>query len=270
MPNAGTVGPISYGFQQNQSLSFTPNAASTFNPAEYSIEIVFSFNTTSGYRKIIDFANLSQDAGLYVLSRDLNFYAAGPNQTSTDLPFVDFGPARVILTRTAATGEMMGYVNGQRKITFIDSAEEGVFTQPTKIVNFFRDDGDRDEASAGAVSLIRIYSTAMSPSQAASLGSPSVITPPPLVDTIKPAFTVTSTVPKITKGSKVTVTGNASDNVGVTRVRYRVNKGRFLNASGTTRWRFTANLKKGKNLITIVVTDSSGNSRSRTLSVKRK
>jgi Bacterial Ig domain len=271
VPNAGTVGPTSYAFQQNQGLSFTPNAASTFNPAEYSIEMVFSFNTTSGYRKIIDFADLSQDTGLHVLSRNLNFYGTSPAQTGTGLPFVDFGPARVILTRAAATGEMVGYVNGQPKITFIDGTGKGVFNQPSKIVNFFRDNGDGGETSVGAVSLIRIYATAMSATQAAALGSAPVITPPPPpVDKTKPTFNVTSVVPKVTKRSKVTISGNASDNVGVTKVRYRVNKGKFVNASGTTNWRFTANLKKGKNLLTIVVTDSSGNSLSRTLSVRRK
>ena len=271
VPNAGTVGPTSYGFQKNQGLSFTPNAASTFNPAEYSIEIVFSFNTTSSYNKIIDFADLSEETGLHVYSRNLNFYGTSPNQTGTGLPFVDYGPARVILTRTAATGQMVGYVNGQPKITFIDDTGKGVFTRPNKIINFFRDNGDRSEASIGAVSLIRIYSTAMSATQAANLGTPPVITPPPpAVDTVKPAFNVTSRVPKITAKSRVSFSGNASDNVGVTSVRYRVNNSKFLNAKGTTSWAFTANLKKGKNKIIITVTDASGNNSSGVLNVRRK
>lgn len=271
VPNAGSVGPTSYGFQQNQGLSFTPNATSTFNQANYSIEMVFSFNTTSGYRKIIDFSDLSQDTGLHVLSRNLNFYGTSPNQTGTGLPFVDFGPARVILTRNSATGEMVGYVNGQPKITFIDGTGKGVFNQPSKIINFFRDNADGGEASVGAVSLIRIYSSAMSATQAATLGAAPVITPPPPpADTTKPAFTVTSMVPKVTKRSKVTFSGNASDNVGVTSVRYRVNKGKLLNARGTTAWTFNATLKKGKNVITITVTDASGNSISKVLSVRRK
>ena len=271
VPNAGTVGPTSYAFQKNQGLSFTPNAASTFNPAEYSIEMVFSFNTTLYYRKIIDFSDLSQETGLHVLSRNLNFFGTSPNQTGTGLPFVDYGPARVILTRIAATGQMIGYVNGQPKITFTDGSSKGVFDQPSKIINFFRDNNDGPEASVGAVSLIRIYSTAMSATQAANLGGAPVITPPPPpADTIKPAFNVTSNVPKITKRSKVTISGNASDNVGVTSVRYRVNNGKFSNARGTTNWAFTTKLKKGKNKIVITVTDASGNSLSRTLSVRRK
>jgi Bacterial Ig domain len=274
VPNAGTVGPTSYGFQQNQGLSFTPNATSTFNPAEYSIEIVFSFNTTSGYRKIIDFADLSQDTGLHVYNRNLNFYGTSPSQDGTGLPFVNFGPARVILTRTAATGQMIGYVNGQEKINFIDSTGKGVFTRPNKIINFFRDNGDGGEASVGAVSLIRIYSTPISPTQAANLGPAPTIVPPPLapptVDTTKPTFIVTSLIPKATKAARLNLSGEASDNVGVSSVRFRVNNGAFQNAKGTNRWSLSTKLRKGKNTITIVVTDTSGNSSSVAFSVKRK
>ncbi len=66
-------------------------------------------------------------------------------------------------------------------------------------------------------------------------------------------------VPKSTSSSKLTLRGSASDTNGVAQVRYRVGKGAFLAASGTTSWTFKAKLKPGKNTIEIVTVDTVGN-----------
>jgi len=66
-------------------------------------------------------------------------------------------------------------------------------------------------------------------------------------------------VPKSTSSSKVTLKGSAADASGVAQVRFRVGKGAFQSASGTTAWTFKAKLKPGKNTIEIVMVDAVGN-----------
>jgi len=46
---------------------------------------------------------------------------------------------------------------------------------------------------------------------------------------------------------------------GVAEVRYRVGKGAFKAAKGTTSWKLSAKLKPGKNVIEIVTEDAAGN-----------
>ena len=70
---------------------------------------------------------------------------------------------------------------------------------------------------------------------------------------------VTGKVPKSVSGGKVTIKGTAVDAGGVAQIRYRVGKGAFQTAVGTTAWTFKAKLKPGKNTIEIVVVDAFGN-----------
>jgi sugar lactone lactonase YvrE len=71
--------------------------------------------------------------------------------------------------------------------------------------------------------------------------------------------TVKGKVPKKTTDRKVTLRGRASDTGGIAEIRYRIGKGAYRIASGTTDWKFSAKLKPGKNKIEIVVVDSVGN-----------
>jgi len=62
-----------------------------------------------------------------------------------------------------------------------------------------------------------------------------------------------------TAGTKYTVKGKAEGDV--TSVTYRVgSKGPYKKAIGTTSWRFTAKLKPGKNIITVIVHGPGGDS----------
>jgi hypothetical protein len=78
-------------------------------------------------------------------------------------------------------------------------------------------------------------------------------------DETSPLLVLTTVVPKSTKAKKLTLTGTASDAFGVALVQFKVNAGPLKAATGTTAWQIKAPLKKGKNKITIFVTDSVGN-----------
>jgi len=70
---------------------------------------------------------------------------------------------------------------------------------------------------------------------------------------------ITSRVPRTTTRATLVLKGTASDTSGVKEVRFRVGRGAFRKASGTTKWRFKARLKPGKNKIEIVTVDATGN-----------
>lgn len=90
-------------------------------------------------------------------------------------------------------------------------------------------------------------------------------------DLTGPALTVKTKVPRTTTRSRLRISGVAQDPAGVAFVRYRVGKGSFRNAGGTTSWRFTAPLGKGKNIIEITASDTLGNtSATKRLRVTRK
>lgn len=89
-------------------------------------------------------------------------------------------------------------------------------------------------------------------------------------DITKPLLTLTGTVPKKTTKKNVVIKGTASDTYGISKVQYRIGTGVLKTASGTTSWQFAAPLKKGKNTITIIATDSVGNvSLSKVVKIKR-
>ena len=76
-------------------------------------------------------------------------------------------------------------------------------------------------------------------------------------DATPPLLAVTAPA-KVTKKPKITVKGTASDTYGISKVEYRIGKGPFKLATGTTVWSFRVNLKKGKNTITVIATDVDG------------
>jgi len=160
-PNGGVLNLTNYSFAANQGLSLSNALPSSV----YTIDTMFSFALTTGYRKIIDFSNLTADAGLYNLTGALEFYpvvAGGvtiiPNQMQ-----------RVTLTRDNA-GLVNGYVNGVLQISFTDSTL-AVFGQANTIGKFFIDDftTSQGEASAGVVDYIAVYNTALAAAEVANL-----------------------------------------------------------------------------------------------------
>ncbi len=151
----GTLGPTGYSFAANQGLSIA-NASIT---NVYTIDIGFSFQTLSGYQKIIDFKDLASDAGLYTLNTSLSYF---PNTSSPGL----FTPNTIVAVRLSrnAAGLVQGYVNGALAISFDDSvnAPSNTAIFNPAVMRFFHDDnptGQR-EAAAGFVDYIRVYDVA--------------------------------------------------------------------------------------------------------------
>lgn len=175
--NGGTVGSGVYNFGANQGLTFTDTA---FDPTNYTIELNFSFQTLSSWKKIIDFANLGADQGLYSLNSSLQFYNVA---TSSTTDFTANTPVDIVLTRSSATSLVTGYVNGISVLSFTDSGNIAVAGTAGSPVIFFTDDHNtsQNEASAGAANWIRLYNQPLSSAEVLKLyqtGSPAMVPEP--------------------------------------------------------------------------------------------
>ncbi len=153
----GTLSLTNYSFAAGQGLSLSSGLPSA---GDYSIVADFSFASTSGYRKIVDFKTQTSDSGLYNLSTALNFF---PVITGTAGAFAANVTASMALTRDGTSNQVTGYVNGVQQITFTDGSSLAVFTGANSEIRFFIDDEatSGSEASAGVVERIRIYNGAL-------------------------------------------------------------------------------------------------------------
>lgn len=150
----GTLGATGYTFAAGQG----PNLSNAIPASNYSIEVGVALDDTSGYRKLIDFKNLTDDNGLYNLDTSLDFFR-DPEIIGPAGAFANGVQVTVLLTRNGATGEVIGYVNGVQQFSFIDSAGDATFTAANNIIQFLIDDtqtGGR-EASGGFLDFVRIY-----------------------------------------------------------------------------------------------------------------
>ena len=164
--NGGVLNATDYSFDPNQGLTLSNALA---NPAEYSILLDFSFAILNGYRRILDFKNRASDSGLYNLSTAVSFFpvTSGPGVFAPDTP------VRLVITRDAATGLVNTYIDGSLQISFTDGLNLAVFDAGNTIMHFFIDDlSFPNEASAGRVSEIAIYDTALPAADVAVLGGP--------------------------------------------------------------------------------------------------
>ncbi len=90
-------------------------------------------------------------------------------------------------------------------------------------------------------------------------------------DTTAPSINITvpaASVNYSTSNSTVTVSGTASDSVGVTQVTWSNNRGGSGTASGTTAWSISSvALQSGSNTVTATARDSAGNTNAASISI---
>ena len=136
-----------YTFGAGQGL-LMDNVGVTDN---YTIELTFKFDDVTGYRKIIDFKNRTNDNGLYVYNGQLQFYGS-PASGGEFQPGQEY---RVRLERDSATQTVRAFINDQPAFEFTDANNDAVFESGT--ASFFVDDRSGGEQSSGAASRLRIW-----------------------------------------------------------------------------------------------------------------
>lgn len=160
--HGGSFGGGVYTFGANQGLTGS-NLLANFQ--QYSIEMLFRFDATSGYRKTIDYKNRSSDIGSYVLSGADNFY---PVASGTHAGFLSY--VHVVVTRDAGTNLFTSYVNGAQSLQFVDNSSHATFSAGGNVMTFFMDDfvTSQGEASSGQVDYIRLYDDVLTSQQVAA------------------------------------------------------------------------------------------------------
>lgn len=171
--HGGTITPVGYAFQPDQGLSL--NLALS-DPGVYTISISFRFESLFGFRRILEFADLESDRGLYAHDSRLAFY---DDDEGDDEVFEENVLTRVVITRDASR-RVEAYFNGISQFAFTDEDDAAVFSGPDQVAWFFRDDNAiSGESSAGLVNQIQVFDRTLTPEEVADLGGPNVLVPEP-------------------------------------------------------------------------------------------
>ncbi len=136
--------------------------ADLMGSSDYSIEAYFSFDDTSGWRRIIDTGDRSQDTGFYVLSGGLQLYPSGVGNGS----FLPHTYNHVILTFDGSTA--VAYLNGVAQST---QATDYYSLPASNVISLFLDNTAgpaQAEYSAGKIAWARFYNGALSTDEAMS------------------------------------------------------------------------------------------------------
>ncbi|MBS0660702.1 MAG: hypothetical protein JSR82_20980 [Verrucomicrobia bacterium] len=172
---AGTfVAGGGYDFEVGTGLALNaPASAGTFDGGNYSIVLHCRLDFDSGYRRLIDFKNLTTDDGVYYENGVLVFY---PVATGTGVvPAGSF--ATVALTRDGSTGEVKVYLNGSLELSFEDTGGIAVADAVlgSSVFHFFKDDAAfGGEESSGRVRQIQIFDRPLTPAEVVAVSVPAL------------------------------------------------------------------------------------------------
>jgi Concanavalin A-like lectin/glucanases superfamily len=135
----------------------------------YTFALLVNLDAVDGYRKLIDFDNLQQDAGWYVYEQSLYPYDLSDFDYSRQR--VQAGAWRQIVLTRGANGVVRGYVGG-KKIGRAGDPGKDEALGPDKVLYFLMDDGSTtSEESGGRVARLRIYDNALSREKIKHLGT---------------------------------------------------------------------------------------------------
>ena len=159
----GQITALGYVFAANQGLTFS---ARDFTPANYSIELSFKFDMTTGPRKIIDFHNLTADPGVYQQNGVVGF---SPVVNASVADIVPGTNVHLVLTLDGATNIVTAYVNGQQRFSFYDTQSLAAPPGFSNKLSFFADEMANSQASGGMANYVRIFNGALTANEVGAL-----------------------------------------------------------------------------------------------------
>jgi hypothetical protein len=171
--DGGVLGASGYTFNgttTNKGLSLS----SVFSAgASYSIAFEATIDNIGGFKKLVDFKNLSSENGFYNHAGAVNVY---PSSESAATYYSTGVSAFTVLTRDATTQAFAVYVNGALATSFSDASGITTFSGTNGIARFFEDDLlSPGEVPSGTVTYLATYNSALSADDVARL---SKYTPP--------------------------------------------------------------------------------------------
>jgi hypothetical protein len=175
------------GLGRHQVLSFPEGnglslaTAGLVDPTNNSVVVVFRFANTSGFRRILDFADGTSDTGLYNLGGRVMLYAGPETDASRDRVLSD-SYAQIALTNAAAPSgseQTTAYLNGVEVATARIS--KGFDLGPAGL-RFFKDNTSgpyTGEESSGAVSCILVYDGTLTADEVRQVAGNRALCPAP-------------------------------------------------------------------------------------------
>ena len=160
LPELGASKRTVYQFEANSGLQFDNKQAYGFLNGSFTIEIYFRLKELESWKRVLDFKNRKSDNGPYIYEGRLNFFnfATGEKAPVKPNEYVHY-----VFSRDVETHLIKMYVDGESKVEFRDPGDEAILDQD-QVLNFFQDDLiAKNEASSGAVALIRLYDRVMTP-----------------------------------------------------------------------------------------------------------
>ena len=148
-----------------------PDAVFTEN--DYSVAINFQFSEINSYRKILDFANMGSDQGLYY-NGSMRLYSAGQYGSTMVNPGTFY---TILLTRSGADDSTKAYIVNGNTLSLESEADDtgldfvSVLSGADRVLRFFHDDSTTasEFSVSGSVSQIRIWNGVVSISDLVSV-----------------------------------------------------------------------------------------------------
>jgi OmpA-OmpF porin, OOP family len=153
LPELEGMKKTAYQFERNCGLQFDNADAGGFIKDSYTIEVYFRFDKLNSWKRVIDFKNRKTDWGCYIFNGKLNFYNLLVSEKS---PVNENEYTHYVISRDGNTNTVKIYADGVSKIEFDDSQKHAAIDEDQKLNFFFDDLKVTDEASAGAVVMIKI------------------------------------------------------------------------------------------------------------------
>lgn len=163
LPELGSDQTWVYEFEKNSGLSFDNGAAHNLISKSYSIELYFKFSRLDSWKRVIDFKNRKTDSGAYIYNGKVNFYKL---KVSEQAPIRPDEYTHYIITRDSSTSMVWIYADGLPLLSFEDYADLAI-PDNDQLLNFFIDDLIvQNEASSGAVAMIKFFDRSLPPAEA--------------------------------------------------------------------------------------------------------
>jgi hypothetical protein len=172
-------------FPQDSGVQISPTGLGGSTSPAYSAVTTFRLDTVSGYVRILDPSNGTDDFGFYTQSGKARYVGANVDYVGDSAVLADGIYATVAITSQPSPTRTRFYVNGSLQLD--DTKTEPVIADTLR---FFKDNvtgASTGEDSAGAVSCIRVYSGVLSDADVGGIGaSPTCGTLTPPTTTTKP------------------------------------------------------------------------------------
>jgi hypothetical protein len=156
-------------FPQHSGVQISPTGLGGSTGPAYSAVATFRLDTVSGYDRILDPSNGTNDFGFYAQNGFARYVGADVDYIGDNAVFADGVYATIAITSQPSPTRTRFYVNGSLQLD--DTKTEQVIADTLR---FFKDNvtgASTGEDSAGAVSCIRVYSGVLSDAEVGGIGA---------------------------------------------------------------------------------------------------